>query len=102
MKNDTTSQRVFNLVIYSHVPFFLVLALTHLFPQLLFLNLFGAYSFFLFWSGIDKMTEIEPENKLPFLLSSSLIMISLFFLLNFIFNNIYDTILGQLSIFAGL
>ncbi len=100
--NPSGSDEVFNLVVFSHAPFFIVLSLTHLFPQLMFINAFGIYSFFVFWTGINKLTEIKEENKIPFLLVSSLIMLALFMLLSFTFNSIYETILGQITIFAAL
>lgn len=99
--NSSGSDEVFNLVIFSHTPFFIVLSLTHLFPQLMFINVFGIYSFFVFWTGIDKMTKVKEDNRFPFLIVSSLIMLALFMLLSFTFNNIYDTILEQLTVFAA-
>ncbi len=95
------SNTIFNLVIYSHAPFFVVLTISRLFPQLMFLMVTGVYTFFVFWMGISHLLRIEEERKIVFLFLSGLIMILLFLLLTVIFNSIYGLLLGQFTTFGG-
>ncbi len=97
---DTDSHSVFTLVIYSHIPFFITLSASLIFPQLIFLNILGTYSFFLFWNGIEHFTGIKADKKTVFMILSSLVMILLYILLAMIFNNIYNTVLIQFTTFS--
>lgn len=100
LKSDTNSHAIFNLVIYSHIPFFLTLSVSLLFPELMFINLLGIYSFVLFWKGIDFFTDLKEEGKTVFMAVSSIIMILLYTLLTVVFNKIYDTVLNQFNTFV--
>lgn len=100
LKSDANSHSIFNLVIYSHIPFFLTLSFSLLFPQLMFINLLGIYSFILFWKGIEHFTDIREERKIIFMIISSVIMILLYTLLTIVFNNVYDTVLNQFNTFV--
>ncbi len=95
------SDSIFSLVIYSHAPFFLALAISRLFPQLMFLMISGIYSFFVFWLGISHLLRIEEDKKVIFLFLSSLIMILLFLLLTVIFNSMYGMLLNQFSVLGN-
>lgn len=97
--NTVDSNIIFNLVIYSHAPFFLALTISRLFPQLMFLMITGIYSFFVFWLGITRLLKIDEDKRIIFLFLSGLIMILLFLLLTVIFNSIYKVLLTQLSTF---
>jgi hypothetical protein len=94
------SNMIFSLVIYSHAPFFLALAISRLFPQLLFLMITGIYSFFVFWLGISNLLRIDEDKKIIYLFLSSLIMILLFLLLSVIFNSMYSLLVDQFSTFS--
>ncbi len=94
---SVNSNTIFNLVIYSHAPFFLALAVCRLFPQLMFLMITGIYSFFVFWLGISHLLKIEDDKKLIFLFLSSLIMILIFLMLTVIFNSMYSLLLNQFA-----
>ncbi len=94
---EVDSNTIFNLVIYSHAPFFIALAITRLFPQLMFLMITGIYSFFVFWLGTSHLLKIDKDKKIIFLFLSSLIMILLFLLLSVIFNSMYSLLLNQFS-----
>jgi hypothetical protein len=100
MKSNTDSHSIFNLVIFSHVPFFITLSISLIVPQLMFINLFAIYSFILFWKGIEYFTNIRGEVRKSFMVLSSLIIILLYTLLTLIFNNVYDTVLNQFTTFA--
>jgi hypothetical protein len=93
------SNAIFNLVIYSHIPFFLTLTFSRLVPQLLFLNLLGVYSFYLYWTGIEIFTTLKDDRKPVFMILSILVMILMYLLLTVIFNSIYDVVLSQLTTF---
>lgn len=98
---ETKSRSVFQLVTFSHIPFFLTLAFSLLFPQFLFLNILGAYSFYLFWSGIENLIHLKDDRKLVFMILSSLVMIFVYLLLVVIFNSIYDIVLNQFTTFKS-
>jgi hypothetical protein len=91
--DEVNMDRIFNLVIYSHAPFLVTLAVTRLFPQLLFIVVLGLYTFYIFWLGIQKMLTIPEDRRMIFFLFSALIMILIFLLLSVIFNNIYGVVL---------
>ncbi|MGC9345138.1 MAG: Yip1 family protein [Bacteroidales bacterium] len=95
------SHSIFKLVTYSHTPFFLTLSLSLLIPQMLFLNLLGAYSFYLFWAGIEYLTNLKEERKIAFIMLSTLVMILMYLLLTVIFNSIYDVVLNQFTTFTN-
>lgn len=95
------SNPVFNLVIYSHIPFFITLAISLLIPQLLFINLLGVYSFYLYWTGIESFTSMKEDRKTVFLILSILVMILMYLLLTVIFNSIYDVVLNQFTTFRS-
>lgn len=97
---DTGPDSIFNLVIYSHAPFFIGLAFIKIFPQLLFVAAIGFYSFYLFWTGIGKLTRINPENRLAFFLASGLIMLMTYTFLTIIFNSVYDVVIEQFVTFG--
>ena len=92
--------RIFNLVIFSQIPFMLTLSITKLFPSLIFLNVLGAYSFFLLWNGIEPLIKLDNQKKPFFMVLSAVIMVLLFLFLNMIFNGIYDGILNRFTTFG--
>ena len=92
---------VYALSCYSQVPFFIVLAITKLFPSLIFLIVLGLYSALLFYSGSDSMTRVPGEKRLQFTLLSALIMIVSFIICSELFTLLYTEILDQFSTFAG-
>jgi hypothetical protein len=91
--DDVDTDRIFNLVIYSHAPFLITLAITGLFPQLLFIVVLGFFTFYIYWLGIQKMLTIPEDRRMIFFLFSALVMVLIFLLLSVIFNNIYDVVL---------
>ena len=95
--DHNSSAAIFNLVIYSHAPFFLILSLTKLFPALFFMMILGVYSFYIFWLGMGKLLDIQENKKLVFLLLSSLVMILTFLLLSVVFDSIYNIVLDQFT-----
>ncbi len=50
------------LVVYSMTPMLLVSVITALFPFLYVVDIFGIYSFYLFWIGAKELLTF-PENK---------------------------------------
>lgn len=97
---DTDSHAIFNLVTYSHTPFLITLALTRLVPQLFFVNILGAWSFFLYWTGIEYFTNLTDDRKPVLMILSSLVMILMYLLLTVIFNSIYDVVLNHFTTFT--
>lgn len=95
------SNKIFNLVIYSHTPVFLSLAFVKIFPQLYFVSLIGLYSIYIFWTGIELFSGIKSERKVIFLLISAIITFVLYLSLNHIFNWIYDAFINEFTNFVS-
>jgi hypothetical protein len=86
---------------YSQLPFFLILALTKLFPSLIFLIFLGLYSGILFHTGSSNLTRIANDKRLQFTLLSILIMFASFLICSELFTLLYSEILDQFSTFAS-
>ncbi len=98
---ETDADAVFALVTYSQTPFFVALAITKLFPQLLFLTILSIYTLYLFWIGIIKLLNVQEDKRIIFLLLSSLVLILIFLLLSVVFNSFYDLVLSRMASFEG-
>jgi hypothetical protein len=99
--SSSNSNRIFNLVVFSHAPFFIILALYKLFPALLFFLILGIYSFYLFWLGYDIYSGIDKEKKIVFVILSGFVMILTFLLVSVIFDSVYEVLLQQFTTFGS-
>jgi len=88
---DTT----FKLVVYSYTAYFIVLSIVYLFPPLSLLSVFGLFSVYLFWEGSTILLETPEDNKIGFVVVSSLVIAGVFTLLHFILEGILT------ALFAG-
>lgn len=100
--SKSESDRIFNLVVYSHAPFFLSLAFIKILPAMFFVVVIGFYSFYLYWLGMEKMAGLKSENRGLFILLSGLIMIAAYSLLTIVFNSIYEVIIEQIVNFRAV
>lgn len=95
-------EAVYGLVVYSQIPFYLVLAFIKIFPSLIFLIFLAGYSAYLIYFGIDRLLKISSVRKMQFLILSMIIMITLFVVVSELFTVLYSEILDLFSTFAVL
>lgn len=97
---EEKSSRFFALSAYAQLPFFLILAITKLFPSLIFLIFIGFYSAYLFNTGSGILTRIPSAKSLQFTILSILIMVISFLICSELFTLLYSEIIDQLSTFV--
>lgn len=85
---DTT----FKLLIYSSTASFLIAAMVLLWPPLSLLAVFGFYSVYLYWIGATILLEIPKDDKLGFVVVSTLIITGVFSILWLILEGILLTV----------
>jgi hypothetical protein len=78
----------FKLVVYSFTAYFATSAITLLWPPLILLSAFGLYSIYLFWEGTTILLRTPEDNKIGFVAVSSLIIIGVYAILNFMMDGI--------------
>jgi len=86
-KKDLNSS--FKLVIYSYTALFASHAIANLLLPLFFVVIFGIYSAYIIWTGLEPMMETSDDKKVVFGIISSLIILVVYVLMN--------TLLGALS-----
>jgi hypothetical protein len=74
---------VYKLVVYSCTGFFAVASVTLLFPPLVVLIILSFYSFYLFWEGCTNLLGTPEDNKVGFVVVSSLMLLSIYAILYF-------------------
>ncbi len=95
-------ESVYALVVYSQIPFYLILALTKIFPSLVFLIFLGLYAGYLMYVGIDALLKISSVRKMQFLVLSLIIMTTLFITISELFSLLYSEIIDLFTTFAVL
>jgi hypothetical protein len=97
---EEKSSRFFALSAYAQLPFLLILAITKLFPSLIFLIFLGFYSAYLFNTGSNIITRIPSAKSLQFTILSIMIMVVSFLICSELFTLLYSEIIDQLSTFV--
>jgi hypothetical protein len=92
---DTDYLRILKLVVYTFTPLFIVTFFVYLHPLLRILipigiYVFIAYTFYIFWYGVQEMFDITLEKKLRFIV----ITIGIGFVMIFLAQHIYGLMLG--------
>lgn len=100
MSND--KEDVYGLVVYTQIPFYLILAFIKIFPSLIFMIFLAGYSAYLLYHGIDRLLKISSVRKMQFLILALIIMITLFVVVSELFTLLYSEILDLFSTFALL
>lgn len=95
-------ESVYALVVYSQIPFYLILATIKIFPSLIFLIFLGVYSGYLMYVGIDALLKISSVRKMQFLVLSLIIMTTLFIAISELFSVLYSEIVDLFTTFALL
>lgn len=60
------SNSLYKLVVYSLIPFMLIMVITRVFSSLLFLNLIGLFGLLILWKGIDILIGGEYKFRVRF------------------------------------
>lgn len=82
----------FQLVVYSFTAYFIISALVFLWPPLSMLYVFGLFSIYLFWEGSTILLNTPEDNKIGFVVVSSLIIAGIFAILYLILGGILTTV----------
>jgi hypothetical protein len=84
----------YRLVIYSLSAYFAASAITNLLPFLRELNILGLYSIYLFWIGTSMVLKTPEDNKVGFVVVSTLVMLGVYAILTLILGAILTGIFG--------
>lgn len=82
----------FKLVAYSMAPVFLSLAISRLFESLLFINVLGLYSVYIFWMGMEKMIDPPQHKKLPMVIATVISMAIIFGILQMALSRLTEAV----------
>lgn len=91
----------FALVTYSSVPFFILLAITRLFPPLLFILVASAFSVLVFWRGIDILLRIPSDRKRQYLIITLLLTVTVYVVFSQIMTLLYSALTKEFSTFGN-
>ncbi|MDX9929588.1 MAG: YIP1 family protein [Bacteroidales bacterium] len=90
--------RAFKLVGYSLGPFFICQIISLLFESLLFINLLALYGLYIYWLGMEKMTNPPEHKKMPLMIATWVSVVAVYVVVNWllkvIVDGIYFTIFG--------
>jgi hypothetical protein len=88
-------ENIRRLILFGLGPYYLAVVLIALLPVIRELALISLYSFVIIWKGLTPMTRCPQQKKLPFILLISLIMISFYLLIHFLFRVFYIVVLSS-------
>jgi hypothetical protein len=85
----------FKIIVYSLTPFLICQLVSHLFESLIFVNVLALYGLYIFWIGTEKMLNPPDYKKMPLLVATFVIIVTLFIggslLLSSIIDRLYFT-----------
>ncbi len=84
----------FKLVVYSFTAYMITTAFTSLLPPLGISQLFALYSIYLFWNGTSVLLQTPEDNKVGFVVVSTLIMAGIYTIVYLILGTILTGIFG--------
>lgn len=83
----------YKLVLYSFTPFMITMAISRLFPALIFLNIGGLYGVFIAWKGLEILTDTPQQLRIRYLTIITLVTIityiAISFLVKFLLDGVY-------------
>ncbi|HEY4788685.1 MAG TPA: YIP1 family protein [Bacteroidales bacterium] len=82
----------FRLVIYSSTAYFIIMSIVSLLPPLSMLSVFGLFSVYLFWEGTSILLETPEDNKIGFVVVSTLVIAGVFAILYLILGGILSAL----------
>lgn len=81
---QTVSSKTLAFVGYAYALYFAIEILTNLFPEFYLLRILIIYTVFIIWEGVIPMFKVKEEQRTGFTLLSSLIILLIPFLLDYI------------------
>jgi hypothetical protein len=88
----------FKLIAYSFAPVYIVLIVSRLFESLLFINVLGLYSLYLFWTGMEIIVNPPEHKKIPMVIATAVVTLGVLLLLQLVLSRLAET--AYFSIFA--
>lgn len=82
----------FKLVVYSFTAYFLSTAFSNLIPPLGLIQVFALYSIYLFWLGCEPLLQTNQDNKIGFVVLSSIIILCIYTFVKLILDHILASI----------
>lgn len=67
----------FRLITYSLIPFFFCLIISSILESLIFVDILGLYGLYIFWTGAEKMLAPQDHKKIPLVIASAIVVITL-------------------------
>jgi hypothetical protein len=80
------------LIVYSLTPFLICQIFSGLFESLLFIDIFGLYGLYIFWTGAEKMLAPPSYKKLPMLIATTITLVGIYIATNIVLNMLIDRI----------
>lgn len=90
LKQDFTTS--FKIITYSVAPFLICQLISRLIESFIFVNVLALYGLFIFWIGIEKMTNPTEKRKIQLLMAASVIFIIVFVTANWLLSSMIDKI----------
>ena len=85
--------KAYKLVIYSYTAVFITHSIANLIPPLFFIVILGLYSVYILWIGLGILMETPEDKKMVYMLSSALVLLVVYTLLNFLLSAISTSLL---------
>lgn len=82
----------FRLVNYSLLPFFICLSLSLLLESLIFVNILGLFGLYIFWTGAEKMLKPLEHKKMPLLVASAVVILTVYISFSWFLSQVIDRI----------
>jgi hypothetical protein len=82
----------FRLVVYSLTAYYIMISLVLLWPPLGMLSVFGLFSVYLFWEGSTILLSTPEDNKVGFVVVSSLVIVGVYSILYLILGGILSAV----------
>ena len=82
----------FRIIVYSLTPFLICQILSGIFESLLFVNVIGLYSLYIFWTGAEKFLNPPQYKKMSLLIAAMFCMAGIYILSGIVLNTLIDKI----------
>jgi hypothetical protein len=82
----------FRIIVYSITPFLLCQIFSRIFESLLFVNIIGLYSLYIFWVGAEKMLTPPQYKKMPMLIATTITIAGIYIVTNFFLTMLTDKV----------
>jgi len=64
--------------------------MSRLFESFIFINVLALFGLYVFWTGMERMTDTPEQKKIPLLIAAAVTFIALFFTADWILSGIMD------------